>query len=197
MKALGLRFDATVYLAYAVFFSTLPRREPAECSIATATLESDRSHGAAMQPKPRPPERDYSHRAVLDKLGIKPGDALTVDEASGPLDPAARDRLEEQLGGPLAEEGPFDVVLVVADASIDLVGLLEKWKAQIDPAGGIWLLTPKRTVVGYVKDTNLIDAGKAAGVVDNKVCSVSDATSAMRFVFRKADRPKRLASGRS
>ena len=144
-----------------------------------------------MQPLPRPPERDYSHRAVLDKLGVKPGLALIVDEASGPLDPAASDGLEDHLGRSLADEPPFDVVLVVAKAAIDLVGKLEEWKGRIDPAGGIWLLTPKRKQPGYVKDTDLIDAGKASGLVDNKVCSVSEATSAMRFVFRKADRPAR------
>jgi hypothetical protein len=34
----------------------------------------------------------------------------------------------------------------------------------------------------------LIGAGPAAGLVDNKSCSVSDTTSGMRFVIRLADR---------
>ena len=141
--------------------------------------------------KPRPPERDYSHRGVLDKLGIKPGNAVVVEEISGPLDPEASAGLEERLGrGRAADDESVDVVLAVVDAANDLVAVLADWKTRIDPAGGIWLLTPKRRFPGYVPDTILIDAGKAAGLVDNKVCSVSDETSAMRFVIRKADRPK-------
>nr|MBA2451381.1 DUF3052 family protein [Chloroflexota bacterium] len=69
------------------------------------------------------------------------------------------------------------------------VALLETWKPRLQPNGGIWLLTPKRGQPGYVDQRELIAAGLAAGLVDNKVCSVSDTTSAMRFVIRKADRP--------
>lgn len=141
--------------------------------------------------KPRPPERDYSHRGVLDKLGIRPGQAVAVDEISGPIDPAAAEGLDQRLGRERAiGDEPADVVLATVDASIDLAAVLADWKLCIDPAGGIWLLTPKRKFPGYVPDAILIDAGKAAGLVDNKVCSVSDQTSAMRFVIRKADRPR-------
>jgi hypothetical protein len=141
--------------------------------------------------KPRLPERDYSHRGVLDKLGIKPGLVVAVDEIAGPLDPAAAEGLSDVLGRDTVRNGePADVVLAMVDASLDLAALLSDWKERIQPAGGIWLLTPKRKFPGYVPDTVLIDAGKLAGLVDNKVCSVSEQTSAMRFVIRKADRPK-------
>ena len=83
---------------------------------------------------------------------------------------------------------PLDVVLVGADASTDVASVLETWRARIDQAGGIWLLTPKRGQAGYVDQRELIAAGPAAGVVDNKTCSVDERTSAMRFVIRKTDR---------
>jgi hypothetical protein len=41
-----------------------------------------------------------------------------------------------------------------------------------------------------LRDTDLIDAGLAAGLVDNKIASFSDTHGAMRFVFRLRDRPK-------
>ncbi|MBI4213978.1 MAG: DUF3052 family protein [Chloroflexi bacterium] len=142
--------------------------------------------------KQRPPERDYSHRGVLDKLGIKPGHAVAVDALAGPLDAAAREGLLEQTGRPLArEDEPADVVLAVVDATVDLAAVLRRWRGRLDPGGGIWLLTPKRRFSGYVAEGELIAAGRVAGLVDNKVCSVSDATSAMRFVVRKEDRPKK------
>ena len=84
------------------------------------------------------------------------------------------------------------MVLVWADASTDAVKTLQDWKTKIDPSGGIWLLTPKRTQPGYVDQNDLIEAGKLAGVVDNKTCSVSDTSSGIRFVIRKADRPRKV-----
>ena len=41
-----------------------------------------------------------------------------------------------------------------------------------------------------IKDTDVIDAGLAAGLVDNKIASFSDTHGAMRLVFRLRDRPK-------
>ena len=135
-------------------------------------------------------ERDYSHRSDLDKLGIKPGVALAFAAAPGAIDPELCARALERAGRPEADpDEPIDVVLVGADASTDAVETLRRWRARIAPAGGIWLLTPKRGQTGYVDQRELILAGPAAGVVDNKICSLSETTSAMRFVIRKADRP--------
>jgi hypothetical protein len=136
------------------------------------------------------PEKDYSHRDVVDKLGVKPGHAVAL---VGPAEPALRQKVLDRTGRPpAAADEPADVVLVWADATTDAVKTLEDWKTKIDPSGGIWLLTPKRTQPGYVDQNDLIQAGKQAGVVDNKICSVSDTTSGMRFVIRKADRPRTL-----
>jgi Protein of unknown function (DUF3052) len=134
-------------------------------------------------------ERDYSHRDVVDKLGIKPGFALASDAAPLAVDAALRARALDKAGrDAAADDEPVDVVLVGASASTDVEAVLRHWRARIDPAGGIWLLTPKRGQPGYIDQTELIRTGPAAGVVDNKICSVSDTTSAMRFVIRRADR---------
>ena len=134
-------------------------------------------------------ERDYSHRDVVDKLGIKPGHALAFAAAPMPIDPSLRARALDKAGREEAsDDEPVDVVLVGADASTDVEGVLKVWRERIDQAGGIWLLTPKRGQIGYIDQNELILAGPNAGVVDNKICSVSDTTSAMRFVIRKVDR---------
>jgi hypothetical protein len=39
-----------------------------------------------------------------------------------------------------------------------------------------------------LRETDLIEAGLAAGLVDNKIASFSDTHGAMRFVFRLRDR---------
>ena len=134
-------------------------------------------------------DRDYSRRDVLDKLGIKAGHALGFGDEAGPLDPDLRRRSVERAGGEARQDRALDVVLVTADAATDAAAVLARWRERIAPAGGIWLLTPKRGRPGYVDQRALIAAGLAAGLVDNKVCSVSETTSAMRFVIRRADRP--------
>ena len=134
-------------------------------------------------------ERDYSHRDVVDKLGIKPGCAVAFDQAPRAIDAQLRARALARSGrAEAASDEPIDVVLVGADASTDVGAVLARWRPRIDQAGGIWLLTPKRNQPGYVDQRDLILAGLAAGVVDNKICSVSDTLSAMRFVIRKVDR---------
>jgi hypothetical protein len=133
-------------------------------------------------------EKDYSQRRVVDKLGIKPGSLLAFDEAAFPLDEQLRYDAVEQAGSDQDEDVRADVVLATVDAGTDAVGLLLTWKEKIQPHGGIWLLSPKRAQLGYIDQNELIQAGKAAGLVDNKVCSVSETVSAMRFVFRRKDR---------
>jgi hypothetical protein len=134
-------------------------------------------------------EKDYSHREVVDKLGIKPGYALAFAASPRPIDAALRARAVDRVGRAEAgDDEPADVVLIGADASTDVESVLRHWRGRIDQAGGIWLLTPKRGQPGYIDQTELIAAGPAAGVVDNKICSVSDTVSGMRFVIRKSDR---------
>jgi hypothetical protein len=134
-------------------------------------------------------ERDYSHRDVVDKLGIKAGHAVAFEASPVPIPDDLRARVLARLGRPSARANePVDVVLVGADASTDFEAALKRWRQRLDQAGGIWLLTPKRGQPGYVDQTELIRIGPAARVVDNKICSVSDTLSAMRFVIRKADR---------
>jgi hypothetical protein len=136
------------------------------------------------------PDKDYSHRDVTDKLGIKPGSIVALDEEATPLDEALRRKVVERTGCPPAEQGePADVVLVPLHAGVDAATALRAWRARIKPNGGIWLFTPKRGQPGYVDQRELIGAGAKAGLVDNKSCSVDDTTSGMRFVIRRSDRP--------
>jgi hypothetical protein len=134
-------------------------------------------------------ERDYSHRDVVDKLGIKAGFAPAFDASPATVDAGLRSRALERAGrDAAADDEPVDVVLVGADASTDVETVLNQWRQRIDQAGGIWLLTPKRGQPGYIDQRDLILIGPAAGVVDNKTCSVSDTISGIRFVIRKVDR---------
>ncbi len=65
---------------------------------------------------------------------------------------------------------------------------LKELKTWIEPNGAIWVIRPKGGR-SALRDTDVIDAGAAAGLVDNKIASFSDTHGAMRLVFRLRDRP--------
>lgn len=135
------------------------------------------------------PERDYSQRDVLDKLAIKPGQAVAFAQGAGQVENGLRQRILARTGrSPAGPDEAVDIVLALVDERTDMVAVLRRWKMRLKPDGGIWLLTAKRGYPGYINQQALIAAGQEAGVVDNKVCSVSTQFSAMRFVIRKAER---------
>lgn len=129
----------------------------------------------------------YSTRPLLDKLGVKPGSRVAVVG----LDDAAflfllRERTADVVTG--KPRAACDLVFVGANRMTDLA-ILSQAKRWIEPNGAVWVIRPKGGR-SELKDTDLISAGLAAGLVDNKIASFSDTHGAMRFVFRLRDRPK-------
>ncbi len=134
-------------------------------------------------------ERDYGHRDVVDKLGVKPGHGVAFVENRGTLEPGLVARVLDRAGRePAGDDEAVDVFLVAVNADSDVPAVLSNLRPRLAPTGGIWLLTPKRGWPGYVDQTDVMREALATGLVDNKVCSVSEETSAIRFVIRKADR---------
>ncbi len=116
---------------------------------------------------------------------------MAFDETHGLLDADLKQRVLDRCARELAATAePLDIVLALANASVDIGALLAIWKPHIRPTGAIWVLTPKRSRPGYVGDGPLIAAGLQARLVDNKICSISGTTTAMRFVIRRSDRPR-------
>jgi hypothetical protein len=83
---------------------------------------------------------------------------------------------------------PCDIVFMGARDAADLARL-DDLKTWIEPNGAIWVVRPKGGR-SEIKDTDVIAAGLAAGLVDNKIASFSDTHGAMRLVFRLRDRPR-------
>ncbi|HSP08390.1 MAG TPA: hypothetical protein VLU92_02195 [Candidatus Dormibacteraeota bacterium] len=83
---------------------------------------------------------------------------------------------------------PCDLVFMGATNAEDL-GRLGDMKTWIEPNGAIWVVRPKGGRAP-ISDTDVISAGLAAGLVDNKIASFSDTHGAMRLVFRLRDRPR-------
>jgi hypothetical protein len=84
-------------------------------------------------------------------------------------------------------ESPSDLVFFGAETAADLKEL-KGLKTWIEPNGAIWVIRPKGGR-SALRDTDVIAAGLAAGLVDNKIASFSETHGAMRLVFRLRDRP--------
>lgn len=127
-------------------------------------------------------------RPLLDKLGVKPGSKVAVVD----LEDAAflkllRTRTRDVTTG--KPKALCDLVFYGATTFGDLERLREL-KTWIEPNGAVWVIRPKGGR-SELRDTDLIDAGLAAGLVDNKIASFSETHGAMRFVYRLRDRPSR------
>ncbi len=128
-----------------------------------------------------------STRPLLDKLGIKPRAQVAVLDDLG----AGFMSLLRERTGDISTRRPrhkCDVVLMRAADAASL-GRLREVKQWIKPDGAIWVIRVKGPGA-RLRDVDLIDAGLAAGLVDNKIASFSDTEGAMRFVFRLRDRER-------
>jgi hypothetical protein len=134
--------------------------------------------------KPREPERDYSHRTLTEKLGIKPGQRIAV---LGVEDSEFQRDLEVIVpdysrGNRI---GDADLLFFSAEAKEDL-SKLKSLSRSICKSGGIWVVYPKGQT--RIREIDVINAGKSAGLADNKVVRFSATHTALRFVIPLAKR---------
>jgi len=131
----------------------------------------------------------YSGTPLPKKLGIKSG--LRVALVGMPAD------VKAELRSSLAEctvvkdpRGPLDFALVFVTRHSDLRKHFARVVKQLAPAGMFWVSWPKKSS-GMATDMNENDVrqiGLQAGLVDVKVCAVSEMWSGLKFVRRVKDR---------
>ena len=134
--------------------------------------------------KPRPPERDYSHRSLLDKLGVKPQQQILIlDVVDGAfindIEPFAPSFAERKPAGDI------DLIFFGAEEK-DALKRLALLRKSIAKNGAIWVIYPKGKQ--HIREIDVINAAKASGLVDNKVCSFSSTHTALRCVIPVANR---------
>ena len=128
-----------------------------------------------------------STRPLLDKLGVKPGSRIVLVRVD---EPGFVELLRQRASNVVKQRprAPCDIVFLGAEKAADLRRLKDV-KTWIEPNGAIWVVRPKGAH-SPLRDTEVIAAGLAAGLVDNKIASFSETHSAMRLVFRLRDRPQ-------
>jgi hypothetical protein len=132
----------------------------------------------------RPPERDYYHRSLLDKLGVKPEHriALLGIRDGSFLKELATRATDVSVDHPRAD---CDLIFYAAENKKDLPHL-ETMAAAIKKNGAIWVVYPKGQT--QIREIDVIAAGKGAGLVDNKVVAFSGTHTALRLVIPLARR---------
>jgi hypothetical protein len=129
-------------------------------------------------------ERDYSHRLLIDKLGVKAGQRIAVlGVESAEFLKNLRGRVPEYSRGNRVASA--DLIFFSAEARGDL-SRLESLARSIQKNGAVWVVYPKGQT--HIRGVDVIEAGRAAGLTDNKVCSFSATHTALRFVIPVAKR---------
>ena len=136
------------------------------------------------------PVAGYSGTPLPRKLGIKEGSLVAFMGA--PADFVAT--LGELPAGvaPAADGEQVDVAVQFIISTSDLGDRFAALAARLQPAGGLWIAWPKRSsgVATDLTENVIREFGLSAGMVDNKVCAIDDTWSALRFVYRREDRPR-------
>jgi len=134
----------------------------------------------------------YSGTPLPKKLGIKDGFRVALMHA--PAD------VKAELAHSLAKCR----ILGVTSGNLDFIFLFAKSRASLEddipaaaralaPAGMLWIAWPKKSS-GVVTDLNenlVRDTGLGVGLVDIKVCAVTDVWSGLKFVIPVKNRPKK------
>ena len=124
----------------------------------------------------------------LDKLGIRPGMRVAVvDLEDAAFQAELRDRTDDLThGDPLPDT---NVILYAAD-TLEALGRLPALREHLVPNGAIWVVSRKGRAA-TIRDVDVIDAARAAALVDNKVASFDETRPALRLVIPLALRPGR------
>ena len=131
----------------------------------------------------------YSGTPLPKKLGIKDGFRVHFVEAP----PEVVAGLKPSLGKcEIAADGktPLDFAMVFTKSGSLLSKEFKRLAKSLAPAGMLWVSWPKKSSgVKTDLDENIVrEIGLAAGLVDVKVCAVTDVWSGLKFVRRVKDR---------
>jgi hypothetical protein len=131
----------------------------------------------------------YSGTPLPKKLGIKEG--FRVWLANAPAD--VRAELKSALAGCKVlsnAKSPLDFVMLFTKSKAELATEFDRFTKLLAPAGMLWVSWPKKSSgVSSDLDENIVrEIGLAAGLVDVKVCAVTETWSGLKFVRRLKDR---------
>jgi hypothetical protein len=135
----------------------------------------------------------YSGTPLPKKLGIK--DQFHVLLLHPPADVKAE--LKDAFATcQIVKDGhaPLDFAMIFVKSIEHLKQEFSQVANRLTPAGMLWVSWPKKTsgVATDLTENDVRRIGLEAGLVDVKVCAVSEIWSGLKFVIRVKDRPARV-----
>ena len=130
----------------------------------------------------------YSGTPLPKKLGIKPGFRVRLANCPAEVRAELREALAEC---DLVEQGDaLDFVMIFTKSRAELSKQFPRMAKLLTPAGMLWVSWPKKSSgVATALDENIVrEIGLDAGLVDVKVCAVTEVWSGLKFVRRLKDR---------
>ena len=127
----------------------------------------------------------YSGTALPQKLGIR--DQFRV--AFSGLPPDVKEELRNALiNCSIVKDGrqPLDFAMMFRKKKSDLKSEFSRVAKQLAPGGMLWVSWPKKS--SDLDENEVRRIGLEAGLVDVKVCAVSEVWSGLKFVIRRQDR---------
>jgi hypothetical protein len=133
----------------------------------------------------------YSGTPLAKKLGIKAGGRVAVVAAPNGFTDSLRLPPRSQLR--TQARGRVDVVVFFVTRRAELARRFPAMQRCLEEHGGLWIAWPKRAsgVPTDLTEHTVRDVGLTHGLVDNKVAAIDGTWSALRFVYRVADRGRR------
>jgi Protein of unknown function (DUF3052) len=131
----------------------------------------------------------YSGTPLRKKLGIKDGTRVRVFDM--PAD--VRTELKVSLAHcEILPDGPgqADFMMLFTKSRSELSSKFPQIAKPLAPAGMLWVSWPKKSsgVATDLSEDVIREIGLAAGLVDVKVCAVTEVWSGLKFVRRLKDR---------
>jgi len=128
-------------------------------------------------------EKIRNPKSVIEKLGVKAGQKVALLG----VDDEAFARQLESAGAEVAHRATknADAIFYGAGTRADLARL-SKLRQSLAPNGALWIIRPKG--VKEITESEVMAAGKAAGLVDVKVVRFSDTHTAEKFVIPVSSR---------
>ncbi|HEY1976424.1 MAG TPA: hypothetical protein VGG89_07770 [Candidatus Baltobacteraceae bacterium] len=125
-------------------------------------------------------ERDYSHRSLFEKLGVRSDMHVAV---CGVRDESFLLELNARLamGASTTMRTKYDMIFVQIDGPADLERIARA-SAHLRPNGAVWVFHPKGRGASPTDD-QVRASGIAAGLVDTKICALNDTHTATKFVI--------------
>jgi len=137
----------------------------------------------------------YSGTPLAKKLGIKDDFRAALLHVPNDVMTELRDALEkcriQSFSRQISRDLDFIFLFAKSRAGLELE-LLPASKAMA-PAGMLWISWPKKSsdVATNLSENVIRQSGLDAGLVDVKVCAISDVWSGLKFVIPVKNRPKK------